>query len=1190
MKNDNNFKFVTLVISAVLILNVMMNAQTSNSQKEKEHQAVKELILEKVRKSMRNNRSSDNEDIRKKKDVFVPLGKQQQLTNRKSRFMNGNKISVEIYNYGGIAPGYGLLRGANNYVWNNVDYLFQFCPIVGASVPNDKDPSKRLHIISDGLFDYTSPMLREVNPGGDTLWQWEPLEGYSDEEQNKMAANPDQDADGDGKPDSWPRDWYNPTLGKYVWPGFLSQDALSADLEAYWAMDDRNNREFPYYPFPEDHDRRGLGIQIDGRAFQWSNALAEDAIFFLYRITNVSSRDLDSVFFGIYGDPDLGGGSPENSDDNGFFVPPYSTDSVNVENIPVYARSLVYLWDPDMEGRKGLPMGYLGCKFLESPGNPDDGIDNDGDGMIDERQDDGIDNDGDWDQNLHDVGIDGIEGTNDEGEGDGVPTAGRVLADGSPDPLYPGEPNFEFTDLDEADQIGLTSFNSWTWSQDKIADDESMWNRCRPRNFGAIQQNTDLVFILASGYISLKAGESKRISMALLNGEDLDDLLTTSETVQRIYNENYQFFRPPSIPEVSAVPGDKKVTLYWDSSAEESVDPITGKDFEGYVIYRSTTPDFSDAQSITDGKGSGFLSAPLKKPDGTEAKWDVALVDEPFVDENGNGEYDQGEDYTDLNGDGIYTTGVEDPWKGYHPVPYSNRGVHYYLGENSGLVHSYVDSNNVINGQKYYYAVVAYDHGDSVAIPPTETTKKINSDPITQELTFDPNTVAVVPGPRAPGYETPTLTARDVVHQQGRSTGKIKFNILNDLEVKDRQYQISFSDSLEDDGKKKEAKNYKVLNTQPYNESVAMYGNKFSKLTHNYIAKDEFLEVKDDKGNILSEGTDFILNYDKGIIRRADKDSTAPVTNFTLQYRHYPIYQSQLLDGEDHNPTFDGIKLRVYDEPKIEYDSLNSQWLNDGSNYDFVVQEPSLDALPREIYPGDFEIEFTEGKGDTALVLIGGTPSKMPVNYKVREVTTGVPKKLLTILKEKRTSIDSLWNPGEEIMLYKPGATGTVNDTLTWSIFITVPQDTANAEPPSAGDKLFLATKRPFTKEDKYTFQTTPGELNKQKTNTKLDDIYVVPNPYVGYNDLEPANPLPGRNRGERRIYFENLPSQCTIRIFTMNGDLVRELSHDAGRENAREYWNLLNNDGFSVAYGVYFAHIDAPGIGEKIIKFAIIK
>src|SRR5690606_13453516 len=347
------------------------------------------------------------------------------------------------------------------------------------------------------------------------------------------------------------------------WPGYLKQDATNADLEVYWAMDDRDNVEFNYYPFPSDSSRKGIGVQVDGRAFQWSNALAENTIFFVYTITNTSEKDLDSVFFGIYGDPDIGGGSPENTDDNGFFIPPYDYDGKHdVSNIPPYARSMVYFWDPDQTGPRNLRLGYLGCKFLESPGNPTNGIDDDGDGMIDERQDDGIDNDGDWNPLVHDVGVDGIPNTGDEGEGDGVPTAGRKLPDGSPDPLAPGEPNFEYTDLDEADQIGLTSFNSWSWANDRISDDNSMWNRSTPQNFGDIQQNADIVFIFGSGYISLKRGETKRISMALLCGEDLDDLLISAETVQTIYKQNYQFFKPPVLPTVTAVPDDKKVTLY----------------------------------------------------------------------------------------------------------------------------------------------------------------------------------------------------------------------------------------------------------------------------------------------------------------------------------------------------------------------------------------------------------------------------------------------------------------------------------------------------------------------------------------------------------------------------------------------------------------------------------------------------
>ncbi len=177
---------------------------------------------------------------------------------RKLFFMNGNKVSTNVYNYGGIGPGYDALRGVNNLVWRGLDYGFQFCPFVAASVPDATNPSRRFHIVSDGLWDY--PAYREVSPDGTTLWAWQPLPGYADPDQQFMASNPAPDVNKDGKPDSWPRSWYNPTLGRYVWPGYLSQDVLAADQETYWAMDDRENREFDqlskqgqYYPVLQRH-------------------------------------------------------------------------------------------------------------------------------------------------------------------------------------------------------------------------------------------------------------------------------------------------------------------------------------------------------------------------------------------------------------------------------------------------------------------------------------------------------------------------------------------------------------------------------------------------------------------------------------------------------------------------------------------------------------------------------------------------------------------------------------------------------------------------------------------------------------------------------------------------------------------------------------------------------------------------
>jgi hypothetical protein len=1163
-------------------------AQENNDlRRQREHQAVKDYLKSKV-KNVDPERSSnpDKSELKDESESFFSLLKPSAHSDRKYFFMNGNKISTNVYNYGGIAPGYGLLRNVNNIVWRDLGYVFQFCPIVGAEVTDTR--GSKIHIISDGLWDY--PDYREVSPDGSTLWQWQPLPGYADPDQDYMASNPAEDADGDGKPDSWPREWYNQTLGQYVWPGFLSQNATNADLEVFWGMDDRENTEFEYYPFVNDSSRKGIGLQVDGRAFQWSNALAENTIFFVYTITNVSDKDIDSLFFGIYGDPDLGGGSPENTDDNGFFVPPYADDG-SVDDIPVYARSMVYFWDPDMIGNYGLPLGYVACKFLESPGNENDGIDNDGDGMIDERQNDGLDNDNDWSDVTDDVGIDGIPKTNDQGEGDLTPTPGIKLPDGSLDPLYPGEPNFELTDLDEADQIGLTSFNSWRWSDDGIQDDESMWNRCIPRNFGDISQSQDIVFIFGSGYISLKKGETKRISMALLMGEDLDDILTTAETVQTIYNQNYKFFKPPIIPKVTAVPDDEKVTLYWDSQSEESLDPLTGKDFEGYVIYRSTDPSFNDIQTITDGKGSPFLNEPLKTVDGFEAKFDVDVLPEPFIDENQNGKYDPGESFSDLNKDGVWSESVEDTWQGYHPVPYRGRGIQYYLGSNSGLVHSFIDTNNVINGQEYYYAVVAYDHGDSIKIPPTETTKKISVDPITSELKFDDNTVMVVPGPRSSGYDAPEITSQNVFHEEGVGTGDISFEILDDLAIRnDGSYRVSFSDSINNGSKKAEIFNYSLLNETPINFSVVFYDQNFAALGHKNISNDSQLKVTDNSGTEYEEGADYILNYRLGTIRRSDNSSIPNNSECQVTYRYYPFIESTYLAGEDGNLAFDGVKLKVVNDERIEFDSdpTVSRWVEGNTNMKFTVARSPLNLTMR--YPADYEVVFSEQIIDSALAVTTGLVT-IGVKYSVKDVTRGVPIRVPTFLNENFETKNEAWDPGEPIIFFTTGSEGGITDTTTWELKISNPADSASTPIlPTDGDVLFIRIKRPFTSEDVFVLTTEAGKVNNEAAKSQLDNIYVVPNPYVGYSIIEPTNRLPGTTRGERRIYFENLPEQCTIRIFTLSGDPVTTIEHDGTMESGREYWNLLNKDGFSVAYGVYIAHIDAPDIGEKLIKFAIIK
>jgi len=94
---------------------------------------------------------------------------------------------------------------------------------------------------------------------------------------------------------------------------------------------------------------------------------------------------------------------------------------------------------------------------------------------------------------------------------------------------------------------------------------------------------------------------------------------------------------------------------------------------------------------------------------------------------------------------------------------------------------------------------------------------------------------------------------------------------------------------------------------------------------------------------------------------------------------------------------------------------------------------------------------------------------------------------------------------------------------------------------------------------------------------SSLDLISVVPNPYYGFSEYE-------TNQLDNRVKITNLPYNCTISIFTINGTLIRQLT----KSDTKTYmdWDLKNTAGIPIAGGVYLIHIKADGIGEKVIKW----
>lgn len=141
----------------------------------------------------------------------------------------------------------------------------------------------------------------------------------------------------------------------------------------------------------------------------------------------------------------------------------------------------------------------------------------------------------------------------------------------------------------------------------------------------------------------------------------------------------------------------------------------------------------------------------------------------------------------------------------------------------------------------------------------------------------------------------------------------------------------------------------------------------------------------------------------------------------------------------------------------------------------------------------------------------------------------------------------------------------------------------------SSGDTLYLFTESQYTSQNRFRFAVTPARIDTSSARAAMDNIKVVPNPYVVTVGWEPKNPYTD-GRGSRAIRFIHLPSICTIRIYSIDGTLIQTINHQAGLADGSAEWDLLTRDNMDISYGIYIYHVDAPGIGEKVGKIIIIK
>ncbi len=1021
-------------------------------------------------------------------DTPVPQSARGRIDAERRGFHDANNMRTEFWNYGMVGnyppdPGnvdLSIFHSVEVPKGSGMNYSDGITPFVLAKITTAS--GNPAYIMETGFRERqgTSPYFNRI-------MRFEPRPGYFEAD---PAINVGRACAVSNDPRTWPSFWPDrlDESDDPGWPGSWNGyfgKGIVADQESYTVLDDDFYDAWQFYPDARDSTRRGLGLRIEVRGFQWANPQARNVIFWHYDITNESTTDYDdNILFGVYMDSGVGGSSLscdgifESDDDNAFFDREFNEDILN----------LVYTWDRFGHGRdlssSCARTGYLGYAYLETPGNSTDGLDNDEDGVTDELREGGEgtlltsqtaiadyvaanydlarfetafgplidlpayreeywwtgDEDMDWTRDNQDTGADGVFETGDVGEGDGVPTA--------------GEPNFDRTDLNESDQIGLTGFkiNRIRAGQGNPSQDvdgivffteEANWPQRLYEQFTdpdpaarfdpPLASNYNIGFLFASGPFRLAAGQRERFSLALAYGADLDELRRTVNTVQQIYDANYRFAVPPTAPTLTAEAGDGFVRLSWDDVAEFGADPVTGVfDFEGYRIYRSTDPEFRDPQVISTGTGSGPI---------------------------GNGKPIAQFDLVDGRS-GFSTQMVE--------------GVAYYLGTESGLTHTWTDYS-VTNGQEYYYAVTAYDFGsdpgDRFDFYPSENAITPSRTP-RGGLVLPPNVVAVRPNPRAAGYVP--AGASTAAQVSGRGEGQVLVEIVNSGLVPDGHvFKIDFS--------------------APSPDSLRAY--RYS----------------------LRDSTTGELFFDTG----AD------------------------LAGAGVGPVGQGLLPIIRTQVTVAVDTSSA--FSPGSATDAVLGVSYLPALPinrlRPGFPDDISIIFADAVQDTGL---GGAPFlPTPAKFRIVAHSAGGDRPLDFRFRD----IDgdgtlSHVNDAIDIVTYLPDSPGTIRST--W--FVTLaPGAALPANPPRQGDIYLLTLTRPFGEDDSFVF-TSQGETIDPSRVAQEFSPYVVPNPYVGSASFEPER-YAVSGRGERRLEFRGLPSRCEIRIYNVKGERIQTLRHDGSHD-----------------------------------------
>ena len=932
--------------------------------------------------------------------------------------------------------------------------------------------------------------------------------------------------------------------------------AILGDQSIWWVMNDRGNEHNTI----SRSKTSPIGLEVHGMAYAFNvGGDVGNTTFYRYNLYVHGSVPLDYAYVAVFLDSDLGD---------------YQDDWIGSDSL----RGMAYVWNSDNYDGGGDGYGIsppaIGIDFIQGPTVPSIGDTAfvSGSPIPDYRSLKMAHMRPFWDWPIEsriNVFYTWMRGR----WWDGRPlTIGGNGRDWSNEPIafmYPGNPGYSDAQC-------------------------QFWSQCNFDDRGSDFKTRDQSFFASTGPFTLEPEELQQVSFAIVwargtnNFDSVQELKKADDVVQTLHDANYVFAVPPDAPAVTTIPMDRQVILEWSNAATsnnflesfKATDPksrpgVNVYEFEGYEVIQYANELDQIGQTI----------AVYDVPNG------VRRVIEGVLGEPGY----------------ISATGTDSGVQTYHIE--------------SGLT----------NYQTYHFGVQAYAYNES-------SYPKVLRGPAAR-VEVVPTSVASGVSDLAVDALTRGIGSEFVFEHHGFSDGFVTADVVVPIAVQDATYSVVFYAA---DGMAR------THATEPADVLDPALTEQFAEpaITFDIRRDAEVIFDGSTVGQPLPDWPNATMRLD-GL----QFTVTSPETGFNdfvvtaNASGQLDPPESAIFDGlgfPDPRDLGSGTIGRQQSTANVRW-GINAGGIETGSYGEiasagsFLGQTLRLGGNQSELGSSDYEIRFTKRCSDglngiteptdcLALRPFGQSPTVMEVPFEIWDTGINTPNDRVDDVRLVPAVCDTaLCSGGTEDGIFDIGgdhpASSEVDDPASdWIYFyrtedmtpgesgydsywthggrldetmarvVLILQDGGSQPPysqdlPEVGTIFRIETSKPIQPGDVFSASTwgygakaTPAAIARRR----LQDIGIVPNPYKGASAYEVTE-------GNDEVRFSNLPDVAIIRVFTLNGTLIKTIQKQQPGI-ATISWDLTTDHGRQIASGIYLIHVEVPGLGETTLKFAVVK